>query len=433
MALADFARPMRRRLGAAVALLALLVVLSSPFARAQTPALRRGINFEVWQTWIGREGFLASGHDRSNFPDWSKAVDDRGLAALRRQGFDFVRLNIDPAPFFWDESEAERLLDGVAKAVERLLAADFRVVIDLHATPETPDRPQGLHWALGTGGEKTAAGFMPYLGLVRLFATRFRDLPPDRVALELMNEPDQDWFSPLRLADRWPQQLAGLVSAARRAAPKLPLVLSGGRGGGSEGLLRLDPSPYRGDDAILWSVHTYEPYAVTHAGLPWERNAAHFLTGLPFPAAAIDAAARARLKAAALGRLRAEIADPATRSELEGAIEARLDAYVRSGASAATIAAEMSAVADWAKRHGLRPDRILVGEFGVYREGADPAARLAVVRATREAAEAAGFAWAIYTADLTKAKTSFGILADPKTSAVEPAIAEALGLPGAGR
>ncbi|MCE1235013.1 MAG: glycoside hydrolase family 5 protein [Hyphomicrobiales bacterium] len=430
MAFCAVFRPMRRLLGVATALLALLAV---PFAAAETPPLRRGINFEVWQTWTGREGFLAGGYDRSNFPDWSKRVDDRGLAALRRQGFDFVRLNIDPSPFFWDEAEADRLLDGVAKAVDRLLSADFRVVIDLHLVPEAPDRPQGLHWALGTGGEKAAAGFVPYLGLVRQFATRFRDLPADRVALELMNEPDQDWFSRLRIADRWPGQLASLVAAARRAAPKLPLVLTGARGGSSEGLLRLDPRPFAGDDAILWSYHTYEPMAVTHSGLPWERNAAHFLTHLPFPAAAIDAPARARLLASALDRLGREVADPTERRDLEAKIAAALDAYVASQAGPAKIAAEAASVADWAKRNGVRPDRIMVGEFGAFQDGADPAARLAVVRATREAAEAAGFAWAIYTADLTKTKSSFGILADTKTLAVEPAIGDALGLVATGR
>lgn len=425
MPFAAFARPSRRLLGVVAVLLTLV---AAPFASAETPPLRRGINFEVWQTWVGRGGFLAGGYDRSNFPDWSKRVDDRGLASLRRQGFDFVRLNVDPSPFFWDEAEAERLLDGVAKAVDRLIAADFRVVIDLHLVPETPDRPQGLHWTLGTGDEKTAAGFVRYLGLVRQFATRFRDLPADRVALELMNEPDQDWFSHLKLTDRWPGQLASLVAAARRAAPKLPLVLSGGRGGGSEGLLRLDPRPFAGDDAILWSYHTYEPHAVTHSGLPWERDAAHFLTRLPFPATTIDAATQTRLKAEALDRLRREVADPAARRDLEAKIATALDAYVASRASAETIAAEAAQIADWATRNGVRPDRILVGEFGVFQDGADPAARLAVVRATREAVEAAGFAWAIYTADLTKTKSSFGILSDARTLEVEPAIRDALGL-----
>ncbi|NLH81872.1 MAG: cellulase family glycosylhydrolase [Phyllobacteriaceae bacterium] len=421
----------RRRLGLGAALLlAFVLAVSAPLAgaSAEVPTLRRGVNLELWQQWTGRDAFLAPGYDRSNFPDWSKRVDDDRLAALRRQGFDFVRLNVDPSPFFWDETLDDRLLDSVEASVRRLLGVGFAVVIDLHAVPDAPDRPQGLHWILGTGDAKASFGFIPYVGLVRRFAARFAGLPANRVALELLNEPDQDWFSRFALTDRWPGQLASLVAAARAVAPRLPLVLSGGRGGGSEGLLRLDPSPYAHDDAILWTFHTYEPLAITHSGLPWEKTPAHFLTGLPYPAARLDDATAARLKALALARVAAEIADPGERAKLAEAIDGALDKYRRSQAGPATLAAEMRAVADWAGRHGIARDHVLLGEFGGYQDATSLEILAAIVRATREAAEAEGFAWAIYTAGLTRAHSSFGILADTTTMTVEEPIAAALGL-----
>lgn len=416
-----------RRWTGIVALVAIACLLTGA-ARAEVPRLGRGVDFELWQHWTNRAEFLSPGYDRSNFPDWSKMVDDRRLALLRARGFDFVRLNVDPSPMLWDAAERPRLLAAVAAAVDRLLAADFRVVIDLHLVPDSPDRPDGVHAVLGTDGVPAGDGFDRYLALVRAVASRFRDAPPDRVALELMNEPDDDWFSRLSLTDRWPGRLARLHAAARAVAPKLPLVLTGARGGSPEGLLRIDPKPWAADDAVIWTFHFYEPYAVTHAGLSWTRDAAHFLTGLPFPARAVDAGRRSALLAAARARIVAEIADPAERRTLDREVEAALDAYVASDASPRTIDAAFAEVARWAKANRIPPDRILLGEFGAYREGTDPAAREAVVRATRLAAEKEGFAWAIYTAGLTAPLRSFGILADTNTMRLEEPIARALGL-----
>lgn len=410
---------------------AFLVVIACAAVRpavAEVPVLKRGINFELWQHWTNRAEFVAPGWDRANFPDWSKAIDDAALTALRREGFDFVRLNVDPSPFLWLPEETPRLLDAVATAVARLRATGFKVVIDLHLVPDTPDRPLGLHAVLGTGGVAASDVFDRYADLVATFATRFRDAPPNAVALELLNEPDQDWFSYAALLDRWPAQLERLHATARRAAPKLPLVLSGARGGGIEGLERLDARRFAGDDALLWSFHYYEPYVVTHAGLPWESGPGYFLTRVPFPADRIDRNRRIALLADAARRVRAEIADPAVRAEREAAITRRLDDYVASGAGPATIDRDFDRARAWAAANGVPASRMLLGEFGVFQDGADPAARIAVVRATRRAAEAQGFAWAIYTAGLTRARSSFGILDDTRAMRVEDAVAAALGL-----
>jgi hypothetical protein len=418
----------RARRLAAVLLLALASVLAVAPVAAEVPRLTRGINFELWQHWTNRGEFTAPDWDRANFPDWSKTVDDAALAALRRQGFDFVRLNVDPSPFLWLPAETEPLLDAVEAAVRRLRAADFAVVIDLHLVPDMPDRPLGLHTVLGTGGIAPSEIFDRYLALVTAFATRFRDAPASSVALELMNEPDQDWYSHATFFDRWPEQLDRLHAAARKAAPKLPLVLTGARGGSLAGLERVDARRWAGDDAVLWSFHYYEPYVVTHAGQPWDAGAGRFLTRVPFPADRVDPTRARALLADAGRRLRAEIADPARRAAREREIAEKLDDYVASGAGPATIDRDFQKARAWASANGVPPSRILVGEFGVFQDGADPAARIAVIRETRRAAEAQGFAWAIYTAGLTRARASFGILDDTRTMRVEEPIAAALGL-----
>lgn len=411
-----------------LALLVGLALTGGLPSSADAIELHRGINFELWQHWTAKAEFTGAGYDRANFPDWSDKIDDQQLAAVHRQGFDFVRLNIDPSPFFWAEKDGNRMLDGVMTATRRLQAAGLKVVVDLHLVPDQEDRPNGLHWVLGTGDQKKAAGFSRYADLVSRFAKRLADLPADATALELMNEPDQDWFSYATLTDRWPGQLGTLYATARKAAPSLPLILAGGRGGGIEGLLRLDPTAIANDANTLWTFHIYDPYAITHSGLPWETSPEHFLVGLPYPAALLDFGLRERLIMHARAQIDAEITDDGARAELYAKVDEVADKYRASDAGPDKLAATIGEAADWANKYGIAPNRLLVGEFGVFQDHVDVGTRCAILKATREAAEARGMSWAVYAAGLTQPGQSFSIIVDAATLRVEPAVATALGL-----
>lgn len=411
------------------ALLALCLLVAPGLTPADAaPALRRGINFELWQNWTNRDGFLAPGFDRADFPDWMSRVSDGQLARLKAEGFDFVRLNIDAAALLWvDAPAATALIDRVVVATERLQRLGLAVIVDLHLLPVQEDRPDGLEDVLGTG-DHDARLSARYLALVGEVAARLAPLPPDLTALEPINEPNQDWESHFSITDRWPAQLADLYAAARRVAPTLALVLTGGRSGGIDGLERLDPAPFSADAEVIWTFHYYEPMAVSHAGQPWEDGPQRFLTHLPYPAATLTDEAAARLLKAAEADIAATVPDRDRRKALDRAVAEALADYRASGAGPDSIAADFVRVTDWAKRNGIAPARILVGEFGVFQDEADPAARRTLIAATREAAEQAGFAWAVYTAGLTQAGQSFSVIGDNATLALEPAIAAALGL-----
>lgn len=406
-------------------LVALVLGLSGADA---APRLKRGINFEVWQSWTNRDGFLAPGFDRDNFPDWMNRVDDGQLAGLKASGFDFVRLNVDASVFLWvDETEAPALIDKVVAATKRLQALGLAVIVDLHLLPAQEDRPDGLEDVLGTGGHDARLEAR-YLRLVTAVAGRLAALPADLTLLEPINEPNQDWDSHFSITDRWPAQLDALRAAARKAAPTLTLVLTGGRSGGLEGLERLDPVPFAGDPNIIWTFHYYEPMAVSHAGQPWDDGPQRYLTHLPYPASLVDDAVAGHLLSAARSDIAANVKDKAKRRELEKGVVSALADYRASDAGPASLAADFRRVSDWAAENGIPPQRILLGEFGVFQDAADPASRRALIEATRTAAEASGFAWAVYTAGLTQAGQSFAVIGDNRTLAIDPAIADALGL-----
>lgn len=392
------------------------------------PQLRRGINFEVWQTWTGRDAFLASDFDRENFPDWMARVDDRQLLGLKGEGFDFVRLNIDSAALLWvGDDGAGPLIDRIVTATQRLQALGFAVIVDLHLLPADSDRPEGLEDVLGTNGHPPLL-WDRYLGLVTRVAARLAALPPDLTLLEPINEPNQDWSSHLRLTDRWPDQLAALKTAARTVAPTLTLVLTGGRSSLIDGLIRLDPPPFKDDPNIVWTFHYYEPMAVSHAGRPWVDEPGRYLTHLPYPAALLDDTTGKKLVRDARQRIAKAVADPPHRRKLDEAVGEALDDYRATGAGPTTIAADFQRVSDWATQNGIPADRVLLGEFGVYQDGADPAARRSLIEATRVAAEQQGFAWAIFTAGLTTAGKAFSVVGDNRTLALDPEMKAALGL-----
>lgn len=407
-----------------------LVAMASLSAAVAAPTLKRGINFEVWQTWTGRDAFLAPDFDRSNFPDWMGQVDDRQLARLKAEGFDFVRLNIDSAALLWvGEDGAGPLIDRTIEATRRLQRLGFAVIVDLHLLPVDGDRPEGLEDVLGTN-EHAPVLWDRYLGLVTRVATRLAALPPDKTLLEPINEPNQDWSSHLALTDRWPKQLAALRDAARGAAPTLPLVLTGGRSGLIDGLTRLDATAFANDPNIVWTFHYYDPMAVSHAGRPWVEDVGRFLTHLPYPAALVNDAARDRLARDAHERIATSGLPSKSRKKLDVEVVKAIAEYQQSDAGPATIAGDFKRVSDWAAQNNIPASRILLGEFGVFQEGADPASRIALLEATRSAAEQQGFAWAVFTAGLTTGGQAFSVIGDKQSLALDPKVKAALGLGG---
>ena len=85
--------------------------------------------------------------------------------------------------------------------------------------------------------------------MIRRTAHLLATLHTNRVALELMNEPQYGWDS--ATAARWQRLLEHLHGEARAEAPELLLVLSGARGGDIKGLLALDPEPFCGQPGAV--------------------------------------------------------------------------------------------------------------------------------------------------------------------------------------
>lgn len=347
-----------------------LLVTAASAAHAVPPSerlavLARGVNLTNWFRFPARTDDAAL----------RTYLDDRAIAALRRAGFSFVRLAVQPELL---DAAPERLR-LLVQATARLQRAGLAVVLG----------PHSASWHL----EQSSADRDRLAAFWRRVAPALRSLDPRLTFPEILNEPvfagaPQGWAT---LQDT-------ALATVRRALPDATVVLTGADWGGIGGLLALHPVA---DPNVVYSFHFYEPQELTAlaAYRPGLDRAA--LARLPFP---MDPTA---CQAAA-----ASTADAATRG---------LIGFVCGmGWDAARIGARIEQATAWGRAHGAA---VLLGEFGASRVLNAPA-RLAWLAAVRLACEQRGIGWALWGYDDVM---GFGI--DPRASTtMDHATLAALGL-----
>ena len=296
--------------------------------------LRRGVNITNWFRYPASQDPVAlAGYLR-----------DAAMADLRRAGFDFVRLAIDP--------DLPGLVPAEVAAIQRLERARLSVIVSPHARD----------WHL----EVDSA---PLLRFWRTMAPKLRGLDPDRTVPEVLNEPVFP-HDPAAWAALQHQALAVI----RGALPEMTVVLTGQDWGSVGGLLA---SVTDVDRNVIYSFHFYDPAELTSLAA-WQPAAdpAAFAR-LPFPVGDADAC-----------RTMGDAVD--------GSESARMiDWYCRQHWDAGRVAEPISRAAAWARQHGVK---LLAGEFGASMR-LNRAARLAWISAARAAFGAEGIGWALWGYD----------------------------------
>ena len=376
----------------------------------------RGVNGDLWNNWGSIADLMADPQALEVFPDWRRNVTPEMFAALKDQGFDFIRLPTDPGPAlaYGPGSDQDRLIDGMHAAARMGLDAGLKVIVDLHPLPRGEE----------IGGIESILGdqFPDYVALTGRIAARLSDLPAGRTALELLNEPSFDCEGVYAGAPpKWPAMQAQLHAAARAAAPDLTIILTGACWSQANALASLDPKLIP-DDNVLWTFHSYAPYSYTHQGASWTEAPVKYLRDLPYPPSLMTPEITARAIAEAEARMTA--AEGTADTE---AIAKAVQDYAATPDS--DVAYEISVAAQWADTHGIPRDRILMSEFGALHTVDDVAQPMqwyhAFLDAKRQAAEAAGMGWAVLSWS-----GGMGIAApDAPDRRMSPDTCRALGLP----
>jgi endoglucanase len=321
--------------------------------------MRRGVNLTNWFRYppSGDGNALAS------------YISDDSMAALRRTGFDFVRLAVQP-PVIRDSR-----IDILVAAIRRLQRQRLAVIV-------------GPHF----GGDAQPAGLLPFW---QRLAPRLAPLDPRLTVPEVMNEPvfsgDAAGWAALQ------RQALGVI---RASLPGRRVLLTGNDWGGIDGLLALRPV----DDAdAIYSIHFYDPPEIT---------------ALAAYRAGLDRAALARqpFPTTAQGCAEAETTtDKPTRDLIRFVCATQWDAD--------KLDTRIGTAAAWGRRHGVP---VLMGEFGASAALNAPA-RLAWLAAVRRSCERHGIGWALWGYD-----DSMGFGARPAPGAppprLDPGLVAALGL-----
>ena len=380
--------------------------------------MHRGVNAEIWVNWLDVTDMVADPHFLDIYPDYPSVLTPKRLSRLPGEGFDTLRIPADPAPLLalLDTPREALLLDQLRQRVVEAQAGGLKVILDLHAFPR-PDEDYGVDWVLASD-----AHFERYLTLVSHMAVALNGLPPQRTAFQLMNEPvqDCDLLASDPAASTWPQRLKRLHDVARQGAPDLPLVLSGACWGGAWALSFLDPEAI-GDDNVLWSFHSYDPFTYSHQSAQWTSEYVKYFSGITYPPSELTDAAAAALVEDALGRAAADGVSRADLAAVIAAYRAEGDAAVRT---------QLQVAADWADAHAVPRGRVIMDEFGAIWLNAkgqefDAAGHLRFLSDKRRAAEDLGFGWAIWS------WTSWMRFGDPAGGyEMDPRVCNALGAPG---
>ncbi len=419
--------PHMRGADSGIALLVLLLSTTPLFAGTRdVDCFRRGAAIHNMMNWATTEKSDPSQYVSPAFVGPNFETSDALLQNVAAAGFDFIRLTVDPGPFLqFTGASRDALYQQLIGVVGRLLAQSFCVIIDFHPNSQVkkyaPDRlVQATDDPL----------FLNYVRLIKRTAGLLATLQTNRIALELMNEPQYGWDG--ATTERWQRMLEQLHGEARAAAPDLLLILSGARGGDDRGLIAVNPAPFAGSQ-VLYSFHYYHPYDFTHQGVKSTQPRAwywQFISGLPYPARSRDPD---RVWRGVEENIRLDKGlNFAARHRALRQVREHVSNYIASGFDRNQIAADFDAVLNWATQHGIDPNSILLGEFGVTRtygfyRASDPASQEAWIQDVRTEAEHRSFRWAFW------ALSGYGGMALVETdggTTLDPVSIRALGLNG---
>jgi hypothetical protein len=387
---------------------------------AHALTLRRGVGIHHVLNWASTVPASSGTHVDLpyKFPPFAGAryrIDDAMIAAIKDAGFDFVRLTVDPGPFLFFQGAERDAVDAILiDRIRRFREAGLAVVVDFH-----PNEQHARYNPATLTDENDK--FPDYVKLIAREARSIAAAFADGVALEPMNEPQSGY----RLWEHgvWARMQEELVAAIRKESATLPIIVTGDRGGGLEGLLALDPEDLASDPNVFFSFHYYKPYEFTHQSTGWGRPEWPYLSHMPYPA---DAARVEKALAAAQKAMDARMA-VGERQQLMADLRQALQAYSQA-ATRDGIDADFTTVSDWARRHGIAPQRIFLGEFGAVtnKRGSDvidTADRLHWLGDIRQSAEAAGFGWSLWVL-----KDDFGLEDAKRRNRLDPEQLKSLGL-----
>lgn len=405
-------------------LMFLTFAIASASAYAQTYVdFRKGLNAWGVLTLPKKSDVNDEAYIKSPFGLNKSLFNNSDFTRVKEQGFDFVRLPVDPSPFLAsDEKEWADLSNHVKQSVDAALAAKLSVILDVH--PPVSQKK----WNIDTIIESYSKGDSDELAekfsrLNVLFARLLADRDVARLALEPMNEPGLTCN---------PNSLTKVIRAfneialnVRKVSGSLRLVFEPSCQSSGKLLIKLDPKLIN-DQLVIYSFHFYEPFLFTHQGSTWSYRHKYlkYLKDVPYPATPEAISRSVERSISNVRKAQGLLSNDreGQQNEISAAVTgARLDKQ------SDVIETSFNSISSWAGRHGIPKKNILLGEFGTLKpadnSGPSETDRARWISDVRVAAESRGFAWAIW-----EYVDVMGIVNSESDRTLIPSVQRALGL-----
>ena len=318
------------------------------------------------------------------------------LDLAQKAGFNLVRIGVPMEPWVERDSAAEQ--DKSLRLLREVLSSAAAKSLSANVVLFVPARKIVCEDQYRD----------PYRGGLHAVLTEL----PDRldVGIEVLSEPPTCGKTGGAIG-AWGELQTALYRMVRSVKQHVRFVVAGGGWGGIDGLLPLDPAPYRDDPNTTFTFHYYEPFLYTHQEVSWLRpdHVNKYVKDLAWP---VEGANSGHVRDDALTALaKDQSLEDTRRSEDRRSLLRLFDEYAAQGTTS-YLSTRFQAVADWAGAHHLPTSRILLGEFGVHRHMptasvvSDPwPTAQSWLAAVRKEAERRGVGWVVWDLD-----SGFGVI-----------------------
>lgn len=411
----------RKILNAIVRVLCLALVPFNVAVAFEYPPLKRGVN--VWGILTMPSSASYSGNPgRGPYGQYRSGASPKDFLAIKKQGFDFIRLPVDPTPYFGVSPDRRAsLLGQIETIVSSAVSVGLRVIVDVHPPVSGPEYSSEkiLNSYFSLFDKKVYVSYKDFLlNLVR----QIRSIDGGNVLIEPLNEPwvGCNFSSVVRYGDFF-NEIGGEI---RKIAPSVGIVYGGPCNSSWKTLVMVNPSSIK-VTGVVYTFHFYEPFLFTHQGASWSTAKKHlrYLKGVPFPyddARALDAQKLAE----------ASVSESDLSSDEKRQIVDTLSAVFRDlkrDSPSDAVLRAFGAIENWRKVNGVPVGAVYLGEFGTLRprdkSGPDEVSRGAWYKAVRLAAESSGIGWAVW-----EYADAMGIVNADADREIIPSINSALGL-----
>jgi hypothetical protein len=310
---------------------------------------------------------------------------------VKAQGFDFVRLPVDPGPFLSTSVKNwPRLLRALDVAVDAALQENLSLIVDIHSP--VSDVRFNVDRVVQEINENPSGDLAKqYVELAVVIARLLQAKDAGHLLLEPFNEPGVNCE---RLAGAEVVSAFNKVARAVRVESKnIRLVFDSNCQSSWKSLIGMAASSVS-DRKVVYSFHFYDPFLFTHQGSHWSSRTPflRYLKNYPYPYDENKAELALRRVSERLLR-----DDPKSGAGVRQAFER---AKPKGRGYSSEIEAAFVSIGRWARLNGIEPQNILMGEFGTLKPAEasgpleeDRARWLADVRIQ---AEKSGFAWAVW-------------------------------------